>query len=45
VATVGLNTGVVRENAFAAVVIMVLVTTLVTPILLRALYPVPAEPE
>jgi Kef-type K+ transport system membrane component KefB len=38
VATVGLGAGLITQSAFASVVIMVLVTTLVTPILLRALY-------
>lgn len=46
VASVGLDAGLIGEEVFAAVVLMVLVTTLVTPIALRALYPkaVP-EPE
>jgi len=39
VATVGMDTGLIGEGVFATVVLMVLVTTLVTPILLRALYP------
>jgi Kef-type K+ transport system membrane component KefB len=38
VASVGLSAGLVGESTFAAIVIVVLVTTLVTPILLRALY-------
>jgi Kef-type K+ transport system membrane component KefB len=41
VATIGLGRGLIDERVFAAVVIMVLVTTLVTPLLLRLLYPRP----
>jgi Kef-type K+ transport system membrane component KefB len=43
VATVGLDAGLVGENIFSSVVLMVLVTTLLTPILLRALYPQPTD--
>jgi len=39
VASVGLSAGLIGDRIFASVVLMVLVTTLVTPILLRALYP------
>ncbi len=39
VASVGLGAGLIEDRIFASVVLMVLVTTLVTPILLRALYP------
>jgi Kef-type K+ transport system membrane component KefB len=39
VASVGLGTGLIGDRIFSSVVLMVLVTTLVTPILLRALYP------
>jgi Kef-type K+ transport system membrane component KefB len=39
VAAVGLSAGLIEETIFANVVIMVLATTLVTPILLRMLYP------
>lgn len=39
VASVGLGSGLIGERIFAAVVIMVLATTLLTPIMLRALYP------
>jgi len=39
VASVGLGVGLIGEKVFASVVLMVLVTTLITPILLRALYP------
>ncbi|NPV09771.1 MAG: cation:proton antiporter [Anaerolineae bacterium] len=39
VATVGLNAGLIGESVFAAVIIMVLATTLLTPVMLRALYP------
>jgi Kef-type K+ transport system membrane component KefB len=39
VASVGLEAALIGERIFATVVLMVLVTTLVTPILLRALYP------
>jgi Kef-type K+ transport system membrane component KefB len=46
VASVGLDLGLVGEETFAGVVLMVLVTTLATPILLRALYPeVAGKPE
>jgi Kef-type K+ transport system membrane component KefB len=43
VATVGLGAGLVGENIFSSVVLMVLVTTLLTPILLRAPYPQPTD--
>ncbi len=39
VASVGLNAGLIGQDVFAAVVLMVLVTTLLTPVLLRLLYP------
>lgn len=39
VASLGLKAGLISEGAFAGVVIMVLATTLLTPIMLRALYP------
>ncbi|MGQ9586439.1 MAG: cation:proton antiporter [Anaerolineae bacterium] len=39
VASVGITGGLIKENTFASVVIMVLATTLLTPIILRALYP------
>jgi Kef-type K+ transport system membrane component KefB len=39
VASAGLDAGLIGETIFASVVIMVLATTLVTPILLRMLYP------
>lgn len=39
VAAVGLNMGLMDEAELTATVIMVMVTTLVTPIILRALYP------
>ena len=39
VASVGLGSGLIGERIFASVVLMILVTTLVTPILLRMLYP------
>ena len=39
VATVGLTGGLLEQNDFAMVVLMVLATTLLTPILLRLLYP------
>jgi len=42
VATVGMSSGLIDDLVFASVVIMVLVTTLLTPIMLRALYPRPA---
>ncbi len=43
VASVGLSTGLIGETIFASVVIMVLATTLMTPILLRMLYPEAAD--
>lgn len=39
VAAVGLDTGLIGEEIFASAVLMVLATTLLTPIMLRALYP------
>lgn len=39
VASVGLATGLITDAVFASVVLMVLATTLITPIVLRALYP------
>ena len=39
VASVGMDAGLVNEGVFASVVLMVLVTTLLTPILLKLLYP------
>jgi len=39
VAAVGLNAGLIGEDIFAGVVLMVLATTLLTPIMLRMLYP------
>lgn len=39
VASVGLGSGLIEERIFATVVIMVLATTLLTPIMLRVLYP------
>lgn len=39
VASVGMGAGLIQEGTFATVVIMVLATTLLTPIMLRALYP------
>ena len=39
VASVGLSAGLIGQYIFASVVLMVLVTTLLTPIMLRALYP------
>jgi Kef-type K+ transport system membrane component KefB len=38
VASLGLSIGLIEEEVFASIVVMVLVTTLVTPILLRLLY-------
>jgi len=38
VAAVGLDTGLIEEGIFAGVVLMILATTLLTPIMLRALY-------
>jgi Kef-type K+ transport system membrane component KefB len=39
VATIGVNQGMVPESTFSAVVGVVIITTLVTPPLLRALFP------
>jgi len=39
VANIGLNAGLIGEDVFASVVLMVLVTTLLTPVLLRLVYP------
>jgi Kef-type K+ transport system membrane component KefB len=39
VASVGLDAGLIGEEVFASIVLMVLATTLLTPIVLRALYP------
>ncbi len=39
VASVGLSGGFIQESTFATVVLMVLATTLLTPVMLRALYP------
>ena len=39
VATVGLSAGLIGADVFASVVLMVLATTLLTPIMLRVLYP------
>jgi Kef-type K+ transport system membrane component KefB len=39
VASVGMTQGLVNESEFSAVVGMVVVTTIVTPPLLRALFP------
>ena len=38
VAAIGLESGLITQQIFADVVLVVLTTTLVTPILLRALY-------
>lgn len=43
VASVGLSSGLITDAIFASVVLMVLATTLVTPIVLRALYPKEAK--
>jgi Kef-type K+ transport system membrane component KefB len=39
VASVGLNAGLIGEKIFASMVLMILATTLLTPVMLRALYP------
>jgi Kef-type K+ transport system membrane component KefB len=39
VASLGLEAGLISEGVFASVVIMVLATTLLTPLMLRVLYP------
>ena len=38
VAGVGMNEGLVTSNEFSAIVVMVLITTLVTPPILRSLF-------
>ncbi len=38
VASVGLQDGLLDENAFSAIIVMILVTTLITPPILRALF-------
>jgi Kef-type K+ transport system membrane component KefB len=38
VAGVGINEGLVTSNEFSAIVVMVLITTLVTPPILRSLF-------
>ena len=43
VASVGLGAGLIGEDVFASVVLMVLATTLLTPIMLRMLYPKTAD--
>jgi Kef-type K+ transport system membrane component KefB len=43
VASVGISAGIIGEEIFAVAVIMVLVTTLVTPLLLRMVFRAPAE--
>lgn len=43
VASVGLSSGLITDAVFASVVLMVLATTLVTPVALRALYPKGAQ--
>lgn len=44
VATAEIDAGLIGDEVFADVVIMVLLTTLVTPVLLRALYPKAGKP-
>ena len=47
-ASVGLSEGLIASDIFATIVVMVLVTTVLTPIFLRMLYPKqrgPAAPE
>lgn len=41
VATIGIQTGLLNDRVFAVMVIMVLATTLITPVLLRATFPRP----
>jgi Kef-type K+ transport system membrane component KefB len=46
VASIGLSAGLIGDRVFATVLLMVLTTTLLTPVLLRALYAKPAaRPE
>lgn len=44
IATVGVSTGLLTERGFAVMVIMVLLTTLLTPVLLRLAFPRPPRP-
>jgi len=44
VATVGLSAGLIDDGVYAASVIVVLITTLITPVILRALYPRSSSP-
>jgi len=44
IAGIGLGTGLLTDRGFAVMVIMVLVTTLLTPVLLRAAFPAPRAP-
>ncbi len=44
VATVGLSAGLIDDGVYAASVIVVLITTLITPVILRALYPQSPSP-
>jgi Kef-type K+ transport system membrane component KefB len=44
VAAIGMQSGLLNERGFAVMVIMVLVTTVITPILLRATFPRPFQP-
>jgi Kef-type K+ transport system membrane component KefB len=39
IAGIGIQSGLLTERGFAVMVIMVLVTTLLTPVLLRAVFP------
>lgn len=44
IAAIGVQTGLLSDRVFAVMVIMVLVTTLITPVLLRAAFPRPRRP-
>ena len=45
VATVGLTTGLIDQDLFSVMVLMVLITKLITPILLRIVFPAPGKAE
>lgn len=44
IAAIGVQSGLLNERGFAVMVIMVLVTTVITPVLLRATFPRPLQP-
>jgi Kef-type K+ transport system membrane component KefB len=44
IAAIGVQSGLLNERGFAVMVITVLVTTVITPVLLRATFPRPLQP-